>query len=282
MRSRTRQRANASRHRPLRGASRGRPTWICTRSPALARVVASSRPTYRPLPGRTSRRAQAPLTEVRDLQRGRNSAAGSRARRRDDCRGETTEVELSRTQQTIARRMAESKATIPHFALQTDIDMEECVALRSELKRLGQADAPTYNDMVVKACALALREHRARTPAIATGACSCTARERRRGRRHRVGGARRWSADRADHVRRGHQGARRDRREARALAARVRDGSITPPELGGGTFTVSNLGMFGVTSFTAIINPPQAAILSVGSVKPDRSRRRTRSSPDGR
>jgi pyruvate dehydrogenase E2 component (dihydrolipoamide acetyltransferase) len=57
-------------------------------------------------------------------------------------------------------------------------------------------------------------------------------------------------------------------RETRALAQRVRAGTITPPELGGGTFTVSNLGMFGVTSFTAIINPPQAAILSVGALEP--------------
>jgi pyruvate dehydrogenase E2 component (dihydrolipoamide acetyltransferase) len=57
-------------------------------------------------------------------------------------------------------------------------------------------------------------------------------------------------------------------RETRALAERVRDGSITPPELGGGTFTVSNLGMFGVSAFTAIINPPQAAILSVGALEP--------------
>ena len=57
-------------------------------------------------------------------------------------------------------------------------------------------------------------------------------------------------------------------REARALAARVREGTITPPELGGGTFTVSNLGMYGIRSFTAIINPPQAAILSVGELKP--------------
>src|SRR5205807_2171925 len=56
-------------------------------------------------------------------------------------------------------------------------------------------------------------------------------------------------------------------RETRALAARVREGAITPPELSGGTFTVSNLGMFGVTRFTAIINPPQAAILSVGAVR---------------
>jgi len=57
-------------------------------------------------------------------------------------------------------------------------------------------------------------------------------------------------------------------RETRALAERVRDGTITPPELGGGTFTVSNLGMYGVRSFTAIINPPQAAILSVGALEP--------------
>ena len=57
-------------------------------------------------------------------------------------------------------------------------------------------------------------------------------------------------------------------REARALVERVREGTITPPELGGGTFTVSNLGMYGIRSFTAIINPPQAAILSVGELGP--------------
>jgi pyruvate dehydrogenase E2 component (dihydrolipoamide acetyltransferase) len=55
--------------------------------------------------------------------------------------------------------------------------------------------------------------------------------------------------------------------DARALAARVRAGAITPPELSGGTFTVSNLGMFGVTSFTAVINPPQSAILAVGALR---------------
>ncbi len=74
-------------------------------------------------------------------------------------RATPTVVELTRTQQTIARRMAESKATIPDFALQAEIDMERCVALRSELKRLSPEEAPTYNDMVVKACALALHEH---------------------------------------------------------------------------------------------------------------------------
>jgi pyruvate dehydrogenase E2 component (dihydrolipoamide acetyltransferase) len=184
-------------------------------------------------------------------------------------KGETTEVELSRTQQTIARRMAESKATIPHFALQTDIDMQECVALRSELKRLGHADAPTYNDMVVKACALALREHPRANSSYRDGRLQLHG-------RINVGVAVATDSDEpaggalivptvfdADLKSLGEIA-----REARALAARVRDGSITPPELGGGTFTVSNLGMFGVTSFTAIINPPQAAILSVGAVQP--------------
>ncbi|HWY19412.1 MAG TPA: dihydrolipoamide acetyltransferase family protein [Solirubrobacteraceae bacterium] len=185
-------------------------------------------------------------------------------------RGETTEIELSRTQQTIARRMAESKATIPHFSLQADIDMEECVALRSELKRLGQADAPTYNDMVVKACALALREHPRANSSYRDGRLQLHGRVN-------VGIAVAVEADGpssggvlivptvfdADAKSLGEIA-----RETRALASRVREHSITPPELGGGTFTVSNLGMFGVSAFTAIVNPPQAAILAVGSVGP--------------
>jgi pyruvate dehydrogenase E2 component (dihydrolipoamide acetyltransferase) len=184
-------------------------------------------------------------------------------------KGETTDVELSRTQQTIARRMAESKATIPHFALQSEIDMEACVALRSELKRLGHADAPTYNDMVVKACALALRELPQANSSYRDGRLQLHSRVN-------VGVA--VAADFAEPTASALivptvfdadlKSLGEIARETRALAARVRDGSITPPELGGGTFTVSNLGMFGVTSFTAIINPPQAAILSVGSLQP--------------
>jgi len=197
-------------------------------------------------------------------------------------KGETTVVELSRTQQTIARRMAESKATIPHFSLQADVDMEKCVALRSELKRLapqphesgGAAGTesevtPTYNDMVVKACALALRELPRANAGYRDGRLQLHSRVN-------VGVAVAADADEptggalivptvfdADQKSLGEIA-----RETRALASRVRDGSITPPELGGGTFTVSNLGMFGVTAFTAIINPPQAAILSVGSLQP--------------
>jgi pyruvate dehydrogenase E2 component (dihydrolipoamide acetyltransferase) len=178
-------------------------------------------------------------------------------------KGQTTTQQLTKMQQTIARRMAESKATIPDFAISSDVDMEECVRLRTELKRISSDEAPTYNDMVVKACALALREHPRANGSYRDGALQLHSR-----------------------VNVGVAVAARDAlvvptvfdadgkalgeiaREARALAARVRDGTITPPELGGGTFTVSNLGMYGITSFTAIINPPQAAILSVGAVQP--------------
>jgi pyruvate dehydrogenase E2 component (dihydrolipoamide acetyltransferase) len=185
-------------------------------------------------------------------------------------KGETTTVELTRTQQTIARRMAESKATIPDFTLQMDVDMEECVKLREELKRLSPAEAPTYNDMVVKASALALREHPRANGSYRDGRVQLHSRVN-------VGVAVAVDADAGSGA-----GALvvptvfdaeekslgEIARETRALAARVRDGTITPPELGGGTFTVSNLGMFGITSFTAIVNPPQAAILSVGALAP--------------
>ena len=178
-------------------------------------------------------------------------------------KGESSVVELSRTQQTIARRMAESKATIPHFALQSEVDMEACVALRSELKdAIPTPPAPTYNDMVVKACALALREFPRANSSYRDGRLQLHSRVN-------VGVA--VAAEETLVVPTVFDAEEKSlgeiARETRALAARVREGTITPPELGGGTFTVSNLGMFGVASFTAIINPPQAAILSVGSLQ---------------
>jgi pyruvate dehydrogenase E2 component (dihydrolipoamide acetyltransferase) len=186
-------------------------------------------------------------------------------------KGEFTIVELSRTQRTIARRMAESKATIPDFTLTADIDMERCVELRAELKRLSHADAPTYNDMIVKACALALREHPRANGSYRDGRFELHS-------RINVGVAVAVGSDNKDPT----AGALvvpsvfdadtkalgEIARETRALAERVRDATITPPELSGGTFTVSNLGMYGIASFTAIVNPPQAAILAVGAVAP--------------
>jgi pyruvate dehydrogenase E2 component (dihydrolipoamide acetyltransferase) len=181
----------------------------------------------------------------------------------ETAKGETTILELTRTQRTIARRMAESKATIPDFALQMEIDMEQCVALRTELKRLSPEEAPTYNDMVVKACALALREHPRANGSYRDGRMQLHARVN-------VGVA--VAADEALVVPTVFDADLKSlgeiARETRALAVRVRAGTITPPELGGGTFTVSNLGMYGVRSFTAIVNPPQVAILSVGALEP--------------
>ena len=181
-------------------------------------------------------------------------------------KGTTTEVELNRLQQAVARRMAESKATIPDFTLQIDVDMDDCVKLRGELKRLaveGSEVAPTYNDMVVKACALALREHPKANGSYRDGKLQLYSRVN-------VGVA--VAADDALVVPTVFDADTKAlgeiARETRALAERVRAQTITPPELGGGTFTVSNLGMFGVRSFTAIINPPQAAIMSVGALEP--------------
>ena len=178
-------------------------------------------------------------------------------------KGQVTVAELTKLQRTVARRMAESKATVPEFMLVTEIDMEAAVELRRQLKVLAREGepVPSFNDLVIKACARALREHPRVNGAYRDGRFEQYSRVN-------VGIAvagedalvvpTLFDAD----LKSLHEIAR----EARALAARVRSGEITPPELAGGTFTVSNLGMYGVTSFTAIINPPQAAILAIGAL----------------
>jgi pyruvate dehydrogenase E2 component (dihydrolipoamide acetyltransferase) len=185
--------------------------------------------------------------------------------RPETAKGETQVVELTRLQQTVARRMAESKATAPHFYLQAEIDMTAAVAGRARLKEMAREgeSVPTFNDMIVKACALALREFPRANGAYRDGRVELHSRVN-------VGVAVAaqdalvvptvFDADR--------KGLRAIAAETRALAARVRSGEITPPELSGGTFTVSNLGMYGVSNFAAVINPPQAAILAVGELKP--------------
>ena len=201
-------------------------------------------------------------------------------------KGDVTIQELTRVQQVIARRMSESKATVPEFTLRSEIDMEECVRMRAELKALGTpfgaeaGDVPSYNDMVVKACALALREFPRANGSYRDGKFALHSRVN-------VGVAVAaadalvvptiFDADR--------KSLREIARETRALAEKVRAGTVTPPELSGGTFTVSNLGMYGVTDFTAVINPPQAAILAVGALAPRavvRERRARRAQHDGR
>ena len=182
----------------------------------------------------------------------------------ETAKGRVEVVELTKLQQTVARRMAESKATAPHFYLQAEFDLTAAVEGRTRLKAMakeGEA-VPTFNDMVVKACALALREFPRANGAYRDGRIELYS-------RINVGVAVAaqdalvvptvFDAD--------VKGLRQISAETRALAARVRDGSITPPELSGGTFTVSNLGMYGISNFAAVINTPQAGILAVGELK---------------
>jgi pyruvate dehydrogenase E2 component (dihydrolipoyllysine-residue acetyltransferase) len=182
----------------------------------------------------------------------------------ETAKGETTTQDLNKLQQTIARRMAESKATAPHFYLTVEIDMGKAVEARAAFKAAAKEGevVPSFNDMVVKACAIALRELPKANGAHRDGRFEFYS-------RINVGVA--VAADEAlvvptifDADR---KGLRQIAAEARTVAAKVRDGSVTPPELSGGTFTVSNLGMYGIDSFEAVINMGQAAILSVGAIR---------------
>jgi pyruvate dehydrogenase E2 component (dihydrolipoamide acetyltransferase) len=188
---------------------------------------------------------------------------GADAAGTETAKGVTTYQDLTRLQQVVSRRMSESKATAPHFYLQAEIDMSAAVEARSRLKGLtpeGEV-VPSFNDMIVKACALALKEFPLANGAYKDGRFELYSRVN-------VGVAVAaqdalvvptvFDADR--------KGLREIATDARRLAGKVRDGSITPPDLSGGTFTVSNLGMYGVSNFSAVINTPQAAILAVGAI----------------
>lgn len=180
---------------------------------------------------------------------------------RDGSKGEPAIEELTRSQSVIARRMAESRATIPDFALQVDVDMTAALEMRSALKQFADP-VPSLNDIVVKASALALRRH----PRV-----NGSYRDGRFELHPRVNVAVAVATDDALIVPTVFDADAKSlgaiARETRALIERVHHGKITPSELSGGTFTVSNLGMFGIDRFEGIINPPHAAILCVGAVR---------------
>jgi pyruvate dehydrogenase E2 component (dihydrolipoamide acetyltransferase) len=176
-------------------------------------------------------------------------------------KGRAEVQELTRLQQTIARRMAESKATAPDFSISLTVDMTNAVELRKRLKEVADP-TPSYNDMVVKAAAIGLREHPRVNGAYRDGKFEIY-------EKVNIGVA--VAAEDALVVPTVFDADTKSlgqiARDARAAAERVRDKTITPPELSGATFTVSNLGMFGIEFFTAIINPPQASILTVGKLE---------------
>lgn len=178
----------------------------------------------------------------------------------DDLKGQTTVVPLSTTGQTIARRMTESRAEIPSFEVVVQADMSTIVELRRNAADLVEM-VPSVNDFVVKAAAIALREHPAFNSSFVDG------RSERHGRVN-VGVA--VATDDALLVPTVVDADRKSlvviAAETRDLVARANARRLSPEELTASTFTVSNLGMFGVRSFTAVINPPQVAILAVGAV----------------
>jgi len=171
------------------------------------------------------------------------------------------ELPLSSMRKTIAKRLSESAFTAPHYYVTVEIDMDAAVDLREQIQRLEEAKV-SYNDLVVKACAKALT----RFPMVNAS----------------------WGGDKIvthAEVNVGIAVAMPDglitpvvrdadrksileiAREVRDLAARAREKKLKPEEFTGSTFTVSNLGMYDVTAFTAIINPPDSAILAVGAVR---------------
>jgi pyruvate dehydrogenase E2 component (dihydrolipoamide acetyltransferase) len=176
-------------------------------------------------------------------------------------KGATRVLELTPTQTTIARRMVESATTIPVFTVSTDIDMSLITSLRRGV-RDGRHDAPSLNDFVVKAAAGALRESPLLNASYIDGKVECYS-------RINVGVA--VATEEAllvpvvfdaDQKSLGQIAA-----DTRRLADVARRRVVHPDDLRDATFTVSNLGMFGIRSFAAIIDPPQTAILAVGGVR---------------
>jgi pyruvate dehydrogenase E2 component (dihydrolipoamide acetyltransferase) len=172
-----------------------------------------------------------------------------------------TDEPISQMRKTIARRLAESKFTAPHFYLTLDIDMDNAMAFRTSVNAT-EGYKISFNDIVVKAVALSLRKH----PTVNSS----------------------WMGDfirRNQHVNIGVAVAVEDgllvpvvrfadtkgfmqiSAEVKDFAGRAKEKKLQPADWEGNTFTISNLGMFGIESFTAIVNPPDSCILAVGGIK---------------
>jgi pyruvate dehydrogenase E2 component (dihydrolipoamide acetyltransferase) len=173
-------------------------------------------------------------------------------------------VPLSRMRQTISRRLVESKTTIPHFQVSSDVEMSAALALRQQLNAVlaDEGIKLSVNDFILKATALALRQfpnmnasfqgdkiiqykqiHVGVAVSLPSGLVTVVVRNTDQKSLSQISV------------------------ETKAMAGRAREGKQQPGDMGGSTFTTSNLGMYDVDQFTAIINPPEAAILAIGSVR---------------
>ena len=172
-----------------------------------------------------------------------------------------TEMPVSQMRKTIARRLAESKFSAPHFYLTIDIDMDQAMAARAQINEVAPVKV-SFNDMVIKAAALALRKH----PKINSS----------------------WLGDKIrfnEHIHVGVAMAVEEgllvpvvrfadskplsqiAQEVKVYGGKAKEKKLQPADWEGNTFTISNLGMFGIEEFTAIINPPDACIMAVGAIR---------------
>jgi pyruvate dehydrogenase E2 component (dihydrolipoamide acetyltransferase) len=172
----------------------------------------------------------------------------------------TTET-VSQMRKTIARRLAESKFTAPHFYLTMDIDMDNAISARTQLNSVGGAKV-SFNDMVVKAVALSLKQH----PVINSSWLGDTI---RRNQHVHIGVAVAVDEGLLVPVVRfaDTKGLNQIGAEVKEFAQKAKDKKLQPADWEGNTFTISNLGMFGIQSFTAIVNTPDSCILAVGGIK---------------
>jgi len=168
---------------------------------------------------------------------------------------------LSAMRKTIARRLTESKQQVPHFYMTIDCEIDALLKLRKELNAKLEGDAKlSVNDLVIKAAALALMK-------VPTANVSYTDEGLKRYRTADVSVA--VATDKGlitPVIRRAEaKGLQAISAEMRALAAKAREGKLQPQDYQGGSFSISNLGMYGIKHFEAVINPPQACILAVGA-----------------
>jgi len=270
----------------LAGAAKGAPTPAPAPAPAppsAAAVAAAPAPAPRPAPApapSNGRVKASPLAKHLAQQKGidiarvRGTGPDGRVTKADIANHtgggapfggpqveRFTEVAVSQMRKTIAKRLAESKFSAPHFYLTLELDMSRAMAVREAINSTIAPDKISFNDLVIKAAAVALKQH----PKVNSS----------------------WLGDRIRYNEHVHIGVAvaveegllvpvvrfADGKPLRTIGAEVRDYAkkakekkLQPQDWDGNTFTISNLGMFGIEEFTAIINPPDACILAVGGI----------------
>jgi pyruvate dehydrogenase E2 component (dihydrolipoamide acetyltransferase) len=181
--------------------------------------------------------------------------------------GEVVEIPLTAMRRTIARRLSQSMQTAPHFYVTSIIDTDKLAALRQQINEYAATDPSpvkvSFNDLIVKAAARAL----VRIPQVNVSFAEDRILQKKQ---VHIGVAVALEQGLIVPVLRNadQRGILDIAREVRRLSEAAREGKLRPEDFSGGTFTVSNLGMFDVDSFTAVINPPESAILAVGSITP--------------